>query len=111
MKLTKSKLKEMIREELLREEPFSSPEAKKVIDQSIRDYAKILRKAQYKVVKDWMTKAKAGVIDFFDVSNGLKKGDVSRAYKYETDFLRSVLRREKIVNRFRSYTGGRKRRR
>jgi len=159
MKITKSQLKEMIREELLREgeaikkvrddyksdrernkqdfdrdledaekedletrqkernegklneEPFSSPEAKKIMDQSLREYAKILRKAQYKVVKDWMTKAKAGVIDFFDVSNGLKKGDISRAYPYETDFLRSVLTKDKIVNRFRSYTGGRKRKR
>jgi len=111
MKITKSQLKEMIREELLMEEPFSSPEAKKVMDQSLREYAKILRKAQYKVVKDWMTKAKAGVIDFFDVSRGLKTGDVSRAHKYEVDFLMDVLRRDKIIDRFRSYTGGRKRRR
>ena len=111
MKLTKSKLKEMIREELLREEPFSSPEAKKVMDQSLREYAKILRKAQYKVVKDWMSKTKAGVLDFFDISMGLQKGDISRAHPYETDFLRSVLTKDKIIDRFRSYTGGRKRRR
>ena len=111
MKLTKQKLKEMIREELLREEPFSSPEAKKVMDQSLREYAKILRKAQYKVIKDWMSKAKAGVLDFFDISRGLKSGDVSRAHPYETEFLRNVLRKDKIIDRFRSYTGGRKRRR
>ena len=47
MKLTKLKLKEMIREELMMEELFSSPEAKKVMDQSLREYAKIFRKAQY----------------------------------------------------------------
>ena len=111
MKITKSQLKEMIREELLMEEPFSSPEAKKIMDQSLREYAKILRKAQHKVIKDWMRKAKAGVLDFFDISNGLRKGDVSRAHKYETDFLRSVLTKDNIINRFRSYTGGRKRRR
>ena len=111
MKLTKSQLKEMIREELLREEPFSSPEAKGIMDQSLREYAKILRKAQYKVIKDWMSKAKAGVLDFFDISNGLQTGDASRAHKYETEFLRNVLRKDKIIDRFRSYTGGRKRRR
>ena len=110
MKLTRQILKEMIREELLREEPFSSPEAKKVMDQSLREYAKILRKAQYKVIKDWMSKEKAGVLDFFDISNGLQKGDASRAHKYETEFLRNVLRKDKIIDRFRSYTGGRKRR-
>ena len=110
MKLTRQRLKEMIREELLMEEPFSSPEAKKVMDQSLREYAKILRKAQYKVIKDWMDKAKAGVLDFFDISNGLQKGDASRAHKYETEFLRNVLRKDNIINRFRSYTGGRKRR-
>ena len=111
MKLTKSKLKEMIREELLMEEPFSSPEAKKIMDQSLREYAKILRKAQYKVIKDWLSKSKAGVLDFFDISRGLKSGDVSRAHPYETEFLRNVLRKDKIIDRFRSYTGGRKRRR
>ena len=110
MKLTRQRLKEIIREELLREEPFSSPEAKEIMDQSLREYAKILRKAQYKVIKDWMDKAKAGVLDFFDISNGLQKGDASRAHKYETEFLRNVLRKDKIINRFKSYTGGRKRR-
>ena len=110
MNLTKLKLKEMIREELMMEELFSSPEAKKVMDQSLREYAKILRKAQHKVIKDWMRKAKAGVLDFFDISMGLQKGDISRAHPYETEFLRNVLRKDNIINRFRSYTGGRKRR-
>ena len=108
MKLTKSKLKEMIREELLREEPFSSPEAKKVMDQSLREYAKILRKAQYKVIKDWMSKAKAGVLDFFDIERGLTRGDASRANPEETEFLHKILVKDKILNRFRSYFGGKK---
>ena len=116
MKLTRQRLKEIIKEELVREDwkdapGYSSKEAGKIMDQSLREYAKILRKAQYKVIKDWMNKAKAGVLDFFDISRGLKTGDASRAHKYEVDFLRDVLRRDKIVDRFRSYTGGRKRKR
>ena len=115
MKLTKQRIKEIIKEELVREDwkdapGYSSKEAGKIMDQSLREYAKILRKAQYKVIKDWMDKAKAGVLDFFDISNGLQKGDASRAHKYETEFLRNVLRKDKIINRFKSYTGGRKRR-
>ena len=87
---------------------FSSPEARKVVDGALKQYAKDLRKLQYRVVKDWMTKAKDGVIDFFDLVRGFEKGDISRAYPYETKFLQSVLTRDKIVNRFRKYFGGKK---
>ena len=58
-----------------------------VIDGSLKQYAKELRKVQYKVIKDWMSKAKSGVIDFFDINRGLQSGDVSRAHPYETQFL------------------------
>ena len=87
---------------------YSSPEAKKVVDGALRDYAKDLRKLQYRVVKDWMTKAKSGIIDFFDLVRGFEGGDMSRAHPYETDFLKKVLTRDKIVDRFRKYFGGRK---
>ena len=87
---------------------FSSPEAKKVVDGSLRDYAKDLRKLQYRVIKDWMAKAKNGTIDFFDLVRGFEGGDASRAHPYETDFLKKVLTRDKIVDRFRKYFGGRK---
>jgi hypothetical protein len=87
---------------------FSSPEAQKVVDGALKQYAKDLRKLQYRVVKDWMSKAKSGVIDFFDLVRGFEKGDVSRAHPYETEFLQKVLTRDKIVDRFRKYFGGKK---
>ena len=87
---------------------FSSKEAKKVVDDGLRNYAKILRKAQYKVIKDWMSKAKTGVIDYFDLVRGMQTGDISRAYPYETKFLMSVLNKDKIIDRFRKYFGGKK---
>ena len=87
---------------------YSSPEAKKVIDGAIRNYAKDLRKVQYRVVKDWMSKAKSGVIDYFDVVRGLQTGDVKKAHPYETEFLNKVLNKDKIVDRFRKYFGGKK---
>tara|TARA_R110001592_G_scaffold336673_1_gene622325 strand:+ start:228 stop:689 length:462 start_codon:yes stop_codon:yes gene_type:complete len=89
-------------------QPFSSKEAKAVLDSSVKEYAKLLRKAQYKIVKDWMAKAKAGVIDYYDIVRGLKTGDVSRAHTYETDFLFKVLNKDKIVQRFNKYFGGKK---
>jgi len=88
--------------------PFSSKEAKMVVDDALRKYSKELRKLQGKVVKDWMTKAKAGVIDFFDLVRGFQHGDMSRAYPYEVEFLQSVLTKDKIVDRFRKYFGGTK---
>ena len=87
---------------------YSSKEAKAVIDGAIRNYAKDLRKVQYKVIKDWMSKAKNGVIDYFDIVRGLQTGDISRAHPYETNFLHSVLTKDKIIDRFRKYFGGKK---
>ena len=113
MKISKKQLKEMIREELQNEDwksgpGWSSKEAKKIMDSSLRDYAKDLRKLQYKVVKDWMRKAKSGVVDYFDVIRGLTTGDIKRAHPYEMEFLQKVLTRDKIIQRFRSYFGGKK---
>jgi len=55
-----------------------------------------------------MTKAKSGVIDFFDLVRGFQTGDMSRAYPYEVEFLQSVLTKDKIIDRFRKYFGGKK---
>ena len=88
--------------------PFSSKEAKMVVDDALRKYSKELRKLQGKVVKDWMSKAKAGVIDFFDLVRGFQHGDMRRAHPYEVEFLQSVLTKDKIIDRFRKYFGGKK---
>ena len=55
-----------------------------------------------------MTKAKAGVIDYFDLVRGLETGDIARAHPFETKFFKAILDRDKIMNRFRSYFGGKK---
>ena len=97
MKLTKQRLKEIIKEELQNEDwssekqSFSSKEAKKIMDDSLRMYAKDLRKVEGRVIKDWMTKAKAGVLDFFDIERGLTRGDARRANPEETEFLHKIL--------------------
>ena len=123
MKISKKRLKEIIKEEIKRLDEdssvqvgkntefyqgFSSREAKNVIDKGVRDYSKLLRKAQYKIIKDWMTKAKAGVVDYFDLVRGLQTGDAKRAHPYETEFLMAMLNKERIMDRFRRYFGGKK---
>ena len=105
------KLIEEVEKELQNEDSgpvYSSREAKTIIEDSIDEYAKVLRKAQYKVIKDWMSKAKAGVLDYFDIMRGIKTNSVQRTHPYEAEFLVNVLRKDKIIDRFRSYFGGKK---
>ena len=87
---------------------FSSPEARKTIDGSLKNYVKDLRKVEGRIIKDWMKAAKAGQIDFFDIIRGLKTGDAKRAHPFEMDFFVNLLTRNKIVDRFRSYFKGKK---
>ena len=87
---------------------FSSNEARSIVDGALKNWAKDLRKLQHRVIKDWMSAAKSGKIDFFDIIRGLKTGDSRRAHPYETEFLVSVLTKDKIINRFRKYFGGKK---
>ena len=116
MKISEKKLRKLISEEisvLFTEtwdgpQPYSSKEAKNVVDGALKNYAKDLRKVEGRVIKDWMTKAKSGVIDYFDLVKGFESGNVSRAHPYETKFLMSVLTKDKIMDRFRKYFGGKK---
>ena len=121
MKLTKQRLKEIIKEEVLKEasssqfgsmktyyNSYSSNEAKKVVEGRLADYVQQLRKIEGKLVKDWMSAAKSGAIDFFDLIRGFNVGDVRRAHGYEIKFLDGLISRDKIQDRFRSYFKGRK---
>jgi hypothetical protein len=87
---------------------YSSPEAKTVVDGALKQYSKDLKKLKYRVIKDWMSKAKSGVIDYFDLVRGFQTGDAKRANPSEVDFLMSVLEKDKIIDRFRKYFGGKK---
>ena len=61
---------------------YSSREAKTVVDGALKQYSKDLKKLQYRVIKDWMSKAKSGVIDYFDLVRGFQSGDAKRANPY-----------------------------
>ena len=117
MRISKQRIKEIIREELQKEDfgaaskqlqGFSSKEAKKVVDDGLRMWAKDLRKVQYRVIKDWMSKAKSGVIDYFDIVRGLETGDDSRSHPYDTKFFKALIDKDNILDRFRKYFGGKK---
>ena len=115
--MNKLKIKTLIRETIEEElsedwrtekNAWSSPEAKQIVDDALRLWSKDLKQVKYRVVKDWMEKAKAGVIDFFDIEKGLTRGDASRAHPKEIELLHDLLVRDKIIDRFRKYFGGKK---
>jgi len=122
MKISKKRLQEIVLDEMeklakeskLNEDwkteknAWSSPEAKTIMDDSLRMWSKDLKQVKGRVVKDWMTKAKAGVLDFFDIEKGMTQGDASRAHPKEVALLHDLLIRDKIIDRFRSYFGGKK---
>ena len=109
MRIVKEEYKSVLKEDWKSDRPgYSSKEAKTIMDKSMKDYAKILRKAQYQIIKDWMAKAKAGALDYFDISRGVNSGDVTRAYPYEVEFLADILHKDKIIDRFRKYFKGKK---
>jgi len=87
---------------------FSSPEARSIIDGQLKNMVKDIRKVEGRVIKTWMQGAKSGAIDFFDIIRGLKTGDARRAHPEETEFFVSILKRDKIIDRFRSYFKGKK---
>ena len=87
---------------------YSSNEAKKIVEGELADYIKMLRKTEQNLIKSWLSAAKLGAIDFFDLMRGFNVGDVRRGHKYEIDFLSGLLERDKIQDRFRSYFKGRK---
>ena len=112
MKLTKSKLREIIREELLNEVPFgsdwSSSDAKGQVNDDIKAMSKVLGKASQGVIKIMMDSVKKGKYDAMDLSRGIESGDASRMHFGEADFLRSLW--TKVRDQFRRYSKGKLRR-
>ena len=102
MKLTKSKLKEMIREELLNEAVWSSPEAKTQVNNDLRSMSKLLGKASQNVIKIMLSGVKDGKYDAMDLSRGIQTGDIKVTHMGERDFLESLW--SKIREKFRKYT-------
>ena len=108
-KLIRKQLVENLNEDWRTEKnKWSSSEAKTIMDDSLRKWSKQLKQVKYQVVKDWMRSAKSGVMDFFDIEKGLSTGDASRAHPQEIALLHDLLIRDKIIDRFRSYFGGKK---
>jgi hypothetical protein len=112
MKITKSQLREIIREEVLKLDEsklneytainWSSPEAKTQVNNDLRSMSKLLGKASHGVIKIMMNGVKDGKYDAMDLSKGIQSGDVKVTHIGERDFLGSLW--SKIREKFRKYT-------
>ena len=112
MKITKSQLREIIREEVLKLDEsklnefsainWSSPEAKTQVNNDLRSMSKILGKASYGAIKIMMSGVKGGKYDAMDLSKGIQGGDVKLTHIGERDFLGSLW--TKMREKFRKYS-------
>ena len=109
MKLTKSKLREMIREELLNEYTavkWSSPEAKTQVNNDLRSMSKVLGKASQGVIKIMMGGVKNRKYTAMDIARGIKEGPARRTHFGEMTFINSLW--TKMRDKFRRYSKDRK---
>ena len=87
---------------------YTSKEAKAIVEKQLQQHSKMLKKVKYNLIKDWLTLAKSGKADWFDVRRTLVTGDIRRASLDELDFMKAVIQSDKVENAFRRYYKGKK---
>ena len=86
--------------------PFSSPEAKQMVEKDIQKMSKILGKASQQSIKIMMDGVKGGKYTAMDISRGIKEGPAGRAHFGELGFLQQLW--NKVRDGFRRYSKDRK---
>ena len=125
MKLTEQKLRQMIRD-VIQETGYSdiygkdkddtkaygpgysSKEAHSLVSTNVKQSSKLFKQLKHKLIKGWMSLAKSGHVDFFDIMRGTTTGDIRRAAGNEIELMKSMLSQDNIQDRFRKYFRGKK---
>ena len=81
--------------------PFSSPEAKQMVEKDIQKMSKILGKASQQVIKIMMDGVKGGKYDAMDIPRGIDTGPLNRTHEGERPFMKMLWR--KVRGGFRRY--------
>ena len=81
---------------------WSSPEARKQMDNDVVKMSKILGKASQQVIKVMMDGVKGGRYDAMDLIHGINQGDIRRTHFGEEDFIKQLW--HKVRNKFRRYS-------
>ena len=82
--------------------PFSSPEAKQMVEKDIQKMSKILGKASQQSIKTMMDGVKGKKYDAFDIQRAIMSGPVRDTHTGERDFLRVLW--NKVRDGFRRYS-------
>ena len=80
---------------------WSSPEARKQMDNDVVKMSKILGKASQQVIKVMMDGVKGGKYDAMDIQRGIETGNLNRTHEGERPFMKMLWR--KVRNGFRRY--------
>ena len=84
------------------QQPYSSPEAQKMVEKDIVGMSKILGKASQMSIKKMMDGVKSGKYDAFDLQRAIMSGPVRDTSTGERDFMRVLW--NKVRNGFRRYS-------
>ena len=84
------------------QQPYSSPEAQKMVEKDIVGMSKILGKASQMSIKKMMDGVKSGKYDAFDLQRAIMSGPVRDTSTGERDFLRVLW--NKVRSGFRKYS-------
>ena len=82
--------------------PFSSPEARHMVEKDIQKMSKILGKASHQSIKTMMDGVKGKRYDAFDIQRAIMGGKVRDTHTGERDFLRVLW--NKVRDGFRRYS-------
>ena len=85
---------------------WSSPEARKQMDNDVVKMSKILGKASQQVIKVMMNGVKGGKYDAMDIIRGIDTGEWNRTHDGEKPFMKMLWR--KVRDGFRRYSKDRK---
>ena len=82
--------------------PYSSPEAKQMVEKDIQKMSKILGKASQQSIKTMMDGVKGKRYDAMDIQRAIMSGNVRDTHTGERDFLRVLW--NKVRDGFRRYS-------
>ena len=82
--------------------PYSSPEAKQMVEKDIHKMSKILGKASQQSIKTMMDGVKSKKYDAMDIQRAIMSGNVRDTHTGERDFLRVLW--NKVRDGFRRYS-------
>ena len=85
---------------------YSNPEAKKFVEQDVKQMGKHINKASQQSIKIMLDCVKGGKYDAMDITRGIETGQLNRTHEGERPFMKMLWR--KVRDGFRRYSKDKK---